>query len=89
MVSEMLTEAGYRTGLYTSPHLTDLEERFRVDGQQCEPAVLAELVQSISSAVIDLESEIGHSVSFFELTTALAILYFHQKQCDAIVLEVG
>lgn len=89
MVSAILTEAGYRTGLYTSPHLTDLEERFRVDGKQCERMTLAELVQSISSAVIDLESEIGHSVSFFELTTALAILYFDQNQCDAIVLEVG
>ncbi len=88
MVSAALTAAGLRTGLYTSPHLHRLEERFRIDGLPCSAAELVALVDQIAPAVEAVESELGPP-SFFELTTALAMLRFDKAECDAIVLEVG
>ncbi len=84
MVASALTAAGYRTGLYTSPHLHRLEERFRIDGQLCEPATFVELIDRLRSV-----GEADPAPSFFELTTALALLHFHQHRCDAVVLETG
>ncbi|WP_197455974.1 bifunctional folylpolyglutamate synthase/dihydrofolate synthase [Stieleria neptunia] len=88
MVSQILTSAGYRVGLYTSPHLTDLEERFRIDGVPCSHQDLIELVQRVAPVVDPLDAS-GNPVSFFELTTAMAVLHFDRNDCDAIVLEVG
>ena len=89
MVGAILTASGLRTGVYTSPHLNDLEERFRVDGQPCLPNDLVALIDRVRSVVLDMESDERGAISFFELTTALALLHFHVKSCDAIVLEVG
>lgn len=86
MVAVALTAAGYRTGLYTSPHLHRLEERFRVDGQLCDAATLVGLVDRLRHAA---DQTPGRSPSFFELTTALALLHFHDQKCDAVVLETG
>ncbi|WP_372894314.1 folylpolyglutamate synthase/dihydrofolate synthase family protein [Stieleria sp.] len=88
MVSQILTAAGYRVGLYTSPHLTDLEERFRIDGVPCSHQDLIELVQRVAPVVDPLDAS-GNPVSFFELTTAMAVLHFDRNDCDVIVLEVG
>ncbi len=88
MVSAILAAAGRRVGLYTSPHLTDLEERFRINGQSCSRAALVDLVQAVRPVVEELEAN-GDPVSFFELTTAMAMLHFDRNGCDAIVLEVG
>ena len=94
MIASMLSAGGLRTGLYTSPHLHRLEERFRVDGEACSSEHLVTLVKELRQAV---ESPDSTSVptstedgpSFFELTTALALLHFERSQCEAIVLEVG
>lgn len=88
MVSSVLTAAGYRNGLYSSPHLHCLEERFRVDGQPCTSQQLIELVDRASGPVIEMEKSVGPP-SFFELTTALALLHFDSVDCRAIVMEVG
>ena len=94
MVAAMLTASGLRTGLYTSPHLHRLEERFRIDGVVCPPEQLVTLVQELRQAVVspsfisDLSSPTD-GPSFFELTTALALLHFERSRCQAIVLEVG
>ncbi len=98
IVAALLTAAGYRTGLYTSPHLHHLEERFRVDGEPCRKTELVELVDCIREAIRS-ESDTDASkntdasetddYSFFELTTALAFLHFDRQRCDCIVLEVG
>ncbi|MAI33315.1 MAG: bifunctional folylpolyglutamate synthase/dihydrofolate synthase [Rhodopirellula sp.] len=94
MVAAMLTASGLRTGLYTSPHLHRLEERFRVDGETCPPEHLVALVEELSQAV-ESPTFRGDSnfpkegPSFFELTTALALLHFERSHCEAIVLEVG
>jgi len=88
MVSAALTASGLRTGLYTSPHLHRLEERFRIDSVPCEQDELVDLVGRVAVVTKSVESELG-PLSFFELTTALALLHFDNSVCDAIVLEVG
>ena len=95
LVAGALTASGLRTGLYTSPHLHRLEERFRVDGQLCDPAEFVDLVTRVRTAAESLAgSGDGDPVgaegpSFFELTTAMAFLHFHLRRCDVVVLEVG
>ncbi|MEL6108669.1 MAG: folylpolyglutamate synthase/dihydrofolate synthase family protein [Planctomycetota bacterium] len=87
MASSILASAGNRVGCYTSPHLTNLEERFRIDGVPCDAEELVELVETVRPVVDRIDAD--STVSFFELTTAMAMLHFSRKQCDAIVLEVG
>ena len=93
MVASIMTSSGLRTGLYTSPHLHRLEERFRVDGQACSPEQLVSLVERLRRAFDQPSSNDSSSgegnATFFELTTALALLHFEREKCDAIVLEVG
>ena len=94
MVAAMLTAAGYRTGLFTSPHLERLEERFVVDGQPCTGNELAQLIYQLRPVVDELDAavatgeyEIGPT--YFELTTAAALVHFVRRGVDAAVLEVG
>ena len=93
MVASMLASAGMKVGLYTSPHLHALEERFQINQQPCSPTEFVNLVAQVKEAIVELESlddsdSIG-SPSFFELTTAIAMLHFEWSKCDAVVLEVG
>ena len=89
MVSAALTCAGVKTGTYTSPHLHRLEERFRVDGQPCSPTQLVQLVDRVRSIAEPMAAEAIGSPTFFELTTAIALLHFDTAGCQAVVLEVG
>ncbi|MFM9118217.1 MAG: bifunctional folylpolyglutamate synthase/dihydrofolate synthase [Planctomycetota bacterium] len=94
MIASMLSAAGYRTGLFTSPHLLQLEERFAIDGRYCTPAQLTQLIDRLRDPVAEMDREEarrggGHGPTFFEITTAAAFLYFAQQNCQATVLEVG
>jgi len=89
MVAAMLTASGIRTGLYTSPHLVDLEERFVVDGQCAPKPEVASLVAAVREAAQCLASSDAGPPTFFELTTAVALLHFKRRDCQAVVLEVG
>ncbi len=89
MIAAMLTAAGYRVGLYTSPHLVDLEERFRVNGQPASRQQMTELVDSMRTVVDEMSRDGIGGPSFFELTTAIAIEHFHRCGCDYWVLETG
>ena len=89
MVAAMLTAAGSRTGLYTSPHLQYLEERFRVDGRLADENEFVTLVEEVRAAADRLAADGEGEASFFELTTAMALLHFHRRGCDAVVMEVG
>ena len=82
-LAEMLHRAGYRTGLYTSPHLHSFSERVRVDGTLIPAARVAGLVAEMQS------NATGLPLTFFEFTTALALRYFAEQQVDVAVLEVG
>ncbi|MFZ5910886.1 MAG: bifunctional folylpolyglutamate synthase/dihydrofolate synthase [Chloroflexota bacterium] len=84
LCASALQAAGYRTGLYTSPHLQDYAERIQVDGQPIPHADLAELVGEIKPAVARVPY-----LTTFEITTALGFLYFARRGCGAAVVEVG
>lgn len=89
MVAAMLSAGGIRTGLYTSPHLNQLQERFQVDGQACGDTEFVELVGIVRRAAERLERDGRGQATFFELTTAIGWLHFYRSQCQAVVLEVG
>jgi dihydrofolate synthase/folylpolyglutamate synthase len=93
MMASALTAAGLRTGLYCSPHLHRLEERYCIDGAAASPADLIDLVDEVRAAVEQLEMDDPHlrhrGSTFFEITTAMGLLYFAQRKVDAVVLEVG
>jgi dihydrofolate synthase/folylpolyglutamate synthase len=93
MMAAALTASGVRTGLYCSPHLHRLEERFTIDGSACSAADLAALVDEVKESVDQLEEEHaaqGHrGPTFFEITTAMGLLYFARRDAEVVVLEVG
>ncbi len=93
MIAAAMGASGVRTGLYCSPHLHRLEERFTVDGKPASPAELIELVDVAREAVEHLEREdsgSGHrGPTFFEITTAMGLLHFARRGVGAVVLEVG
>lgn len=82
-LAAILQAAGYRTGLYTSPHLTDFRERIRVDGQPVEEDYVVGFVEKHRHFFEPLHP------SFFELTTAMAFAYFAERKVDVAVVEVG
>jgi len=81
MIASALTQAGLRTGLYTSPHLRRLSERFQVDGAEISPKALTEISKKVQDAAED-QTE-------FEVMTAIGMLYFQKMRCDRVVLETG
>lgn len=95
MTAAVLTAAGYTTGLFTSPHLDRIEERMAVDGRPCSSAEFVDLLDRLVPVVEAMDraaaarkpAEIGPT--YFEITTAMALLHFVQRQVDVAVLEVG
>ena len=85
MLDAILRQTGARCGLYTSPHLVDFRERIRVDGEKISP----EAVATGLSRIREVSEGWEHSPTFFEITTALALLHFAEKKCDYVVLETG
>ncbi len=82
-MAAILQKAGYKTGLYTSPHLYDFRERIRVNGEMVEKSFVVDFTEKIQSAINEIQP------SFFELTVAMALDYFLQQQVDIVVMEVG
>lgn len=89
MLASVLRRAGYHTGMYTSPYLTQFYERIRVDGAQITHDALERLWQRVDAAVRTLTLPEGETIGEFECTTALAFLYFAEQGCDIVVLETG
>jgi dihydrofolate synthase/folylpolyglutamate synthase len=95
MLDSILRRAGYRTGLFTSPHLCKVEERIQVNRTQIGPKELASLMEEIRAAVTRMEqagadaSVSGQAVTFFEVATALGFLHFVRQEVDVAVVEVG
>jgi len=86
MCSSVLTTAGYRTGLYTSPHLVSLCERFQIDGQPIAEADVVRLVEKLRPI---LETQHPRPATFFEAVTLLALEYFREQKVDIVVWETG
>lgn len=85
-LASILKEAGYKTGLYTSPYINVFNERMQVDGQMISDEVLCELTDFIKPFA---DSMTDDPPTEFELITALAMEYFRREKCDIVVLEVG
>ncbi len=82
-MASILQSAGYRTGLYASPHLKDYTERFRINGKSIEKAKVVAFVEDHKELIEELRP------SFFELSVALAFDFFAQENVDVAVIEVG
>jgi dihydrofolate synthase/folylpolyglutamate synthase len=83
MLAAILQTAGYKTGLYTSPHLKDFRERIRINGELCDEAFVIDFTQRISPLIEEIEP------SFFEITVAMAFDLFAREKVDIAVIEVG
>jgi len=83
MLASVLRAAGYRTGLYTSPHLLDFNERARIDGEVASDAALVEQFEAVDAARGDI------TLTYFEFTTLAVLRLFAAARLDAAVLEVG
>jgi len=82
MTASILTAAGFRTGLYTSPDLIDFRERIRIDGRMIRREETADCAEEVKRGVRE-------TVSYFEFLTAMAFLHFQRRKVDIAVLEVG
>lgn len=82
-LAAILQSAGYKTGLYTSPHLVDYRERIRVNGEMISKDYVCEFINSNSAIIEKLKP------SFFEMSVALAFKYFSDMKVDVAVIEVG
>ncbi len=90
MIARILQQAGYRVGLFTSPHIEAFEERIRVNGRLLGQEELIELVNDVGPVVAEMDRTPGRwRPTFFELTTALAWLFFRRRQVQIAVVEVG
>ncbi len=84
MLSAVLHRAGYPVGLYTSPHLVSMRERFRLRDREISADGLLQLINRVRSVV-----DAAEPPTFFEFVTAMAILYFLEEKADPIILETG
>jgi dihydrofolate synthase/folylpolyglutamate synthase len=83
MLAAILQEAGYKTGLYTSPHLRDFRERFRINGQMMSKEWIVEFVEEVKPLMLQIKP------SFFEITVAMAFRWFAEEKVDIAVVETG
>lgn len=88
-MGSVLSHAGYRVGIYTSPGLEGLNDRIRIGSKDIEDHRVAEIMTRIRWRVDEMIAEGLDSPTEFELITALALEYFHQEECDIVLLEVG
>ncbi len=83
MLASVLQEAGYRVGLYTSPHLKDFRERIRINGKPIRKQFVVDFIGDNRSFFEE------YQLSFFEMTVGMAFSYFAEQQVDIAVIEVG
>ncbi|MEW6584501.1 MAG: folylpolyglutamate synthase/dihydrofolate synthase family protein [Nitrospirota bacterium] len=86
MIASVLRAAGFRVGLFTSPHLVSFTERIRIDGEEITEAEVVNLAGEVKSIVGEQKD---FSPTFFEVVAAMAMLYFSRKRVDVAVFETG
>ena len=82
-LASVFQEAGYKTGLYTSPHLRDFRERIRINGEMIPENEVVDFIEKHKNKLEELE------LSFFEMTVAMAFDYFRKEKVDIAIIEVG
>lgn len=83
MLASILQDAGYKVGLYNSPHLIDFTERIKVNGKNCNKEFVFNFIKKLQTLPEDILP------SFFEFTTIMAFEYFYQQEVDFAIIEVG
>lgn len=83
IIASASTESGYKTGLFTSPHIHDFKERIRIDGYKIEEDYVVDFITTVQSINWEIKP------SFFEITWVLALKYFIDKKCDLVIAETG
>lgn len=82
-LASIFKEAGYKTGLYTSPHLVDFRERCRINGAYIDKDFVCAFVSNLQETILEIQP------SFFELTFAMSLAYFKEQKTDIVILETG
>lgn len=88
-ISQVLTDAGYKTGRYISPTIRDYRERIQVNGKMITKKAVGELVERLKQACDAMVEEGLPQPTVFEIETVMAFLYFLQSECQIVVLETG
>jgi dihydrofolate synthase / folylpolyglutamate synthase len=83
IIASVLTEAGYKVGLFTSPHIVDFRERIRINGEMIDPNDVVAFVEQLTARKLTI------TPSFFEISFAMAIHHFNKQQCDIAIIETG
>lgn len=83
ILASVLQQAGYKTGLYTSPHLIDFRERIKINGKPCSEKFVVKFTEKIKSKIEEIQP------SFFEITVAMAFDYFAKEKVDIAIIETG
>ncbi|MFY7965426.1 MAG: bifunctional folylpolyglutamate synthase/dihydrofolate synthase [Chitinophagaceae bacterium] len=83
LLAAIMQTAGYKTGLYTSPHLKDFRERIKVDGKMCDESFVVNFIEKMKPLIEEINP------SFFELTVAMAFEYFALQKIDIAIIETG
>jgi dihydrofolate synthase/folylpolyglutamate synthase len=83
MLASIFQAAGFKTGLYTSPHLYDFRERIKVNGQMCPETFVTSFTNKVKPIIEEIEP------SFFEITVGMAFEYFALENCDIAIIETG
>lgn len=89
MMECILRTSGYRTGLFTSPHMVRLNERFRVNNEEITDEALIQLTDTVYKEAKKVEEESGEQFYSFEIQTAMTFLYYKEKNVDIVILETG
>jgi len=88
-LQNILTEAGYKTGKYTSPNMISVCERINIDGEDISADAMKNLMEKVESAAEQVKDKLGEMPTPFEIWTAAAFCYFKEQKCDYVVLETG
>jgi len=86
MLAEMLQSCGYKVGLYTSPHITEVRERIKINGEMITQSALTKLICQVEPIIARMSDD---KPTFFEIFTCLAFCYFAQEKVDIAVIETG
>jgi dihydrofolate synthase/folylpolyglutamate synthase len=89
ILESVFRAAGYKTGLYTSPHLVSLNERFKVGMIDVDDASLSALIDDVEQCALSVEKSEGRAPTFFECTTVMAFEHFRRAGVDLAVIETG
>ena len=93
MIGSILSQAGYRTGIYSSPHLERINQRIIVQGEEITDAELTKVLKKIEPKLTELDAESSRQqtkkLTFFEVITSAAFQHYHDCQLEAVILEVG